>query len=266
MNKRPVAVITGASQGIGAATARAFAKAGYDLTIASIDPIGLNKIAGELKALGSQVLISQGDLADLDYAQSLFEDSRSHWGRIDVLVNNAAWRDIVTMRAISVESWNKTLQVCLTAPAFLSRWCAEIMEAQKHGVILNISSIQSRFVAGVSPAYVAAKGGIDALTYELSTLYGPSGIRVLALNLGAIDTELSKGYGSSEIDQKLRDTVEDMIPLRRYAQPDEIGNCIAMFANPAFSYLTGTTIEIDGGWFHQCSPYSLKHQQFPQQF
>ncbi|WP_437223658.1 SDR family NAD(P)-dependent oxidoreductase [Planctomicrobium sp. SH661] len=266
MSDRPVAIVTGASRGIGAATVKAFAQGGYDCVLVAHDEHQLNQVASDCEANGAATLVCAGDLCDLEFARTTVDRARDRWGCIDVLVNNAAWRDIVTMRQIELSSWEKTLRICLTVPAFLSRWCAESMEPAGRGVILNISSIQSKFVAGISPAYTAAKGGLDALTYELATLYGPSGIRVLGANLGAIDTELSRGYGTSDLDQKIRDHVEGMIPLQRFGQPEEIARTLVMLASDAATYLTGTCIEIDGGWFHQCSPYAIKNLQFPTEF
>jgi NAD(P)-dependent dehydrogenase (short-subunit alcohol dehydrogenase family) len=266
MSDRPVVLITGASRGIGAATARAYAQAGYDCAMLDLEADELFNVAEEAKSCGAEIETFIGDLSDLGFAQNSVNQCLERWGHIDVLVNNAAWRDIVTMRSIELSSWEQTLRVCLTAPAFLAKWCAVAMEKSGRGVILNVSSIQSRFPAGISPAYVAAKGGLDALTYELATLYGPSGIRVLSVNLGAIDTDLSRGYGTDGIDQQLRNYVEDMIPLGRYGQPEEIGQTLLQLAGPGMSYLTGTTIEIDGGWFHQATPYSFKHQLMPSEY
>ncbi len=263
MNRRPVVFITGASRGIGAATATAFARSGYDCALLSNEAAELHDVAVGITSQGAAALELTGDLSDLDFAQSAVKKCFARFGRIDVLVNNAAWRDLVTMRSIELESWEKTLRICLTAPAFLAKWCAAQMEATGGGVILNISSIQSRFPAGISPAYAAAKGGLDALTYELATLYGPSRVRVLSVNPGAIDTSLSRSNTSDDLDRRMRDYVEDMIPLGRFGQPAEIANALVMLASDSASYLTGTCIDIDGGWNHQCSPYSLKRLQFP---
>ncbi|TVQ03656.1 MAG: SDR family oxidoreductase [Planctomycetaceae bacterium] len=265
----PVALITGASQGIGATTARVLAERGYHCALLAPDREGLETTAAAVRQQGREALVCAGDLCDLEYASASVAACLQRFQRIDVLINNAAWRDVVTMRRISLESWEKTLRVCLTAPAFLARHCAEAMETAGGGVILNVSSIQSKFAAGISPAYVAAKGGLDALTYELATLYGPQGIRVLAVNPGAVDTALSHDYVDANGDNlasSLRTEFEDMIPLRRYATSLEIARCIAMLVSPDASYLTGTCIELDGGWFHQASPYRLKRQQFPDDF
>jgi 3-oxoacyl-[acyl-carrier protein] reductase len=121
----------------------------------------------------------------------------------------------------------------------------------------------------MAPAYIAAKGGIDALTYELAALYGPVGIRVVAVNPGAVDTDLGKDYSAADqsgFNQRLRDWSEQMIPLRRWATAEEIGRFIAMIASDDASYVSGTTLNIDGGWSHQFQPYSLKHEQHPDDF
>jgi 3-oxoacyl-[acyl-carrier protein] reductase len=178
------------------------------------------------------------------------------------LVNNAAWREIVSMRSISVESWERTVRVSLTAPAFMSRWAAETMQSQGGGVIINISSMMSSQAAGFSPAYIACKGGLDSLTYELATLYGPAGIRVVAVNPGAIDTDMSRDIGGENTDanDEMRRFSEDMIMLGRWGTPAEIARLIATLASDDCAYVTGTTITADGGWSRQHLPASLRQQ------
>ena len=266
MNNRPVAFITGASRGIGAETAKEFALAGYQTVLLADDAAALDEVGRQCEQQGCLPLLLPGDLSDLQFAEQAVSTAVKSFGRIDVLINNAAWRDLVTMKQISLESWEKTLRICLTAPAFLARWCAARMEPARRGVILNISSIQSRFPAGISPAYVAAKGGLDALTYELATLYGPAGIRVISINPGAIDTALSQNGVAGDFDQRLRAYVENMIPLQRYGTAGEIARFLVLIASDAASYLTGTCLDIDGGWFHQCSPYAFKQEQFPEDY
>jgi 3-oxoacyl-[acyl-carrier protein] reductase len=174
------------------------------------------------------------------------------------------------MRQITLESWEKTLRICLTAPAFLARAAAQNMETRKSGVIINISSLMSRRATGIAPAYVAAKGGVDALTYDLAALYGPAGIRVVAVNPGAVDTAMSNDSSAATdqagFEKRMRDWSEEMIALRRWATPDEIARAIAAIASDDASYLTGTTVTIDGGWSHQFHPYGLKQEQHPDQF
>lgn len=268
MTEKPVAIVTGASRGIGAAAAREFGRRGYCVTLAAQTPEPLNALTDELGAAGIDALPLAGDLAQLSFAETVVEATAKRWGRIDVLVNNAAWRELGTMRTIDPNSWDKTIRICLTAPAFMARWAADHMERRRAGVIVNVSSIMSQQAAGISPAYIACKGGMDALTYELASLYGPSGIRVVAVNPGAVDTAMSRDMSPAESDaeQSVREFSENMIMLRRWAAPEEMARTIAWVASDEASYLTGTTINVDGGWHRQHLPYSLKRGQFPDQF
>ncbi|MEX0611689.1 MAG: SDR family oxidoreductase, partial [Pirellulales bacterium] len=148
-------------------------------------------------------------------------------------------------------------------------WAAESMHQRRRGVIVNVSSIMSRQAAGTCPAYVACKGAMDSLTYELAALYGPVGIRVVAVSPGAIDTELSNDFvddAGQNISAKLRSYSEEMIALGRWGTSDEIARLIAFVASDEASYLTGTTVVADGGWHHQHLPLSLRRLQFKTDF
>lgn len=263
MSEQLVALITGASRGIGAATARQFARAGYRVAMTATTPETLEQTGAAIGIEGSSTHSLAGDLADLDFARRVVDSTLEAFGRIDVLVNNAATRDIVSMRRITPDSWDRTLRVCLTTPAFLAKWVATDMEQRSRGAIINISSVMSQQAAGISPAYVASKGGLDALTYELGSLYGPSGIRVVGLQVGAVDTELSRGLSDAEQGgDDIRAFSEDMIMLRRWAKPEEIAKVILFLAGDDAAYITGTNLAVDGGWLHQHFPLSLKRQNF----
>jgi len=136
-------------------------------------------------------------------------------------------------------------------------------------VIINISSCMSRQAAGFCPAYISAKGALDALTYELASLYGPAGIRVLAINPGAIDTEMSRDVAECEGDEtnaELRQFSEEMIMLRRWGRPEEIAEFILAMTGSAGAYVTGTTLIADGGWHHEHLPHRIKSRLFPDDF
>ena len=266
---QPVAFITGAAAGIGLATGRVLSQRGYAVALLDSDAAALATAAAELQRAGVPTLACHGDVGDLAYAESALRKAADHWGRLDLLVNNAAWRELISMRRITLESWERTLRVCLTAPAFLARTAAEIMEPQGRGVIVNISSIRSFQPDGLAAAYVAAKGGLDALTYDLAALYGRSGIRVFAVNPGAVDTTLSRDYTDAEgrsITDDLRRSSEDDIPLGRWARPEEIAKLVATLSSDDASYLTGTTIVVDGGWSRNGTPHSLKQRIAPDDF
>lgn len=269
MSDRPAAIVTGASRGIGEQTAVELARRGYDVALIARSSDALQNVARRIREAGGEALVCAGDLGDLAFAESAVTDAARKFGRIDLLVNNAAWRDLVTMRTISIESWEKTIRVSLTAPAFLARWAAEHMEKRRRGVIINISSVQSKRVAGFSPAYVACKGAMDSLTYELSVLYAPQGVRVVSVNPGAIDTEMSTDYRTpdgQDMTAKLHEWSDDVIHLRRWARPEEIARTIAWLASDDASYITGTSIVVDGGLSTQLSPYSIKKMSCPSDF
>ncbi len=194
MEKQKVAIITGAARGIGAAAAVELGRRGYRLTL-------IDRLSPDVAAITSQagcdktnVLSLTGDLADLAFAESTVEATWKQWGRIDALVNNASWREVVSIRHITIESWEKTLRLGLTTPAFMARWATRYMEQQKSGVIVNISSVMAEHAGGFSPAYIASKGAINSLTYELASLYGPSGIRMVYIEPGS---PWQNGYAES---------------------------------------------------------------------
>ena len=148
MNKH-VAIVTGASRGIGKAIAILLFEKGYCVTIVSDDESELNEAAKEMPE--DRTLIMPGNLTNLDFAKRVIDETYEKWGMIEVLVNNAAWREIETLRNMTVEHWEKTLQVCLTAPAFLSKWASHYMEKNGNaGVIINVSSVMANRPAGTA--------------------------------------------------------------------------------------------------------------------
>lgn len=268
MSDRHVAMITGASGGIGSSVARELAARGHAVALLGTNKEALTKLAGEIESCQGTAITLAGDLADLNYAESAVRQTIEQLGRVDVLVNNAAWREVLTMREITLDSWERTLRVCLTTPAFLARWCAEDMERRGHGVIVNVTSIMSQQSVGYCPAYIACKGGLDALTHELAALYGPRGIRVVAVAPGAIDTQLSRDLAPDEsvAEKSLREYSESMIMLGRWGTPDETAKAIVWVASDEASYITGTTIVVDGGWTRHHLPTTLAAQLKPAQF
>ncbi len=192
MSAPPVVIITGAAGGIGRAITYRFVKAGYIPVLTDKDNDGLATLAEELAGKKNAHLAIPGNLEEAAFLQHLVNTVQTTFHRIDVLVNNAAWRNRETLRTLSLADWEKTIRVCLTAPAFLMKYVAGVMENKGiPGAMVNISSIQSFFAGGTSPAYTACKSALESLTYEAAVLYGPSGIRVNAVIPGAVHTALS---------------------------------------------------------------------------
>ncbi len=270
MTTRPVAFITGAARGIGAASAIAFAANGYDVALLDRESAELDTVAGRVREHGGETLVHVVDLYDLELAKSAVDRTVSYWNRLDVLVNNAAWRTLQTLRTMDTATWERTLRICLTAPAFLAKWAAHAMEKRgEGGVILNVSSMMSQQAAGTSPAYVASKGALDALTFELAALYGRAGIRVVAVNPGWIDTGMSGDYRAPDaesLSEKVYAAAQDAVPLGRPGSPEEIAEALVWLAGPGASYITGTRLLVDGGWSHHHLGYGLKKIQFPEEF
>lgn len=261
------AVITGAAGGIGFATALRFAAAGFSLSLVDLDKDVLQKVKEKLTGSGAaDCLICAGDLSDKEFILSIIPAAFDAFGRIDVLVNNAAWRTVETMRVVSFENWEKTLRVCLTAPAFLAKAAAEVMEKQAEGgVIINISSVMSDRPAGYAPAYVSAKGALDSLTCELAVTYGRTGIRVVGVSPGFIDTAISNDYNPTTGDV-LRQSVIDATALGRAGEADEVAAAISWLCSKEASFVTGTTLHIDGGFRNNFNNYPIKKGLFPDQF
>jgi len=271
MKDKKVVIITGAAGGIGIATAKKFAEHNFRILLADMDLKGLNKLVALLeKKYKAECLICQGNLEDIDYVKNIIEEAIGKWNRIDVLINNAAWRTIETMRTISLKNWEKTLRINLTAPAFLAKYAAITMEEKKMaGVIINISSIMSQRAAGYSPAYITCKGGIESLTYELAVLYGPKGIRVIAVNPGNIETNISADYrdeNGNNISDILKNHMSENTPLQRSGYAEEIANVSYWLSTKEASFITGTRIQVDGGFLHNFNSYKLKNLQFPKEF
>jgi NAD(P)-dependent dehydrogenase (short-subunit alcohol dehydrogenase family) len=266
-----VAIITGASKGIGRQTAIAFAEAGYDTVVVATNQKALLELKEEIKILyQKECLVCCGDLSDMNFVDSIPESALEKFGRIDVLVNNAAWRTIQSMRSIDLATWEKTFKICITAPAFLAKLCAAAMEvANIHGVIINTSSVMSQKPGGNSPAYIACKGALESLTKELAVTYGRSGIRVICLKPGFIDTEMSNDYTSyngDNISKKMGKELLENTPLDRPGTADDIARAMVWMASPGASYITGCELIIDGGLSHNFNSYPIKKLQFPKEY
>ena len=271
MTNRKVAIITGASRGIGEATAIKFAEPGYNVVLVGRNKADLDRVSSIIRDKWSvETLVCAGDISEKQFLENLIQSTLEKWGRIDVVVNNAAWRTIETMRTVSWETWNKTINICLTAPAFLAKAAAEVMEKlNTGGVIINVSSIMSQRAGGNSPAYVSCKGALDSLTKELAITYGRSGIRVIGVNPGNIETDMSRDYKNTEgsdLSDQLVAYMVNATPLGRGGSPSEIAEAIYWLSSEAASFITGTTLTVDGGFMSNLNDYSIKKMQFPTEF
>lgn len=264
-------LITGAAKGIGKETALLFALEGCNLVLVDKDDEALACTVALIEAeYPASVIGFPGDLSEENFLRFIVEETVNRYEGIQVLVNNAAWRTLGSMRTIDLDTWERTLRICLTAPAFLAKYAAEKMEmAQAGGVIVNVSSMMSDRPAGNSPAYIAAKGGIESLTRELAVTYGRNGIRVVCVRPGYIDTALSKDYKNNageDVNEMLASYLTNATPLQSPAPPASVAEAIYWLSSEQAGFITGCSLTIDGGFSHNMNSYQMKKRQFPNEY
>ena len=239
------AIITGASRGIGRATALKFAHKGYNLIINSIRG-GENLKTTEQLCLSSnpsvQALSLTGDVSNPDFAKGLVSAAFEHFGRIDVLVNNAGISFIGLIQDTDDAIWQKVINTNLSSVHYLTRAVIPHMIDKKEGHIINVSSVWGNVGASCEVAYSASKGGVNSYTKAAAKELAPSGISVNAIACGCIDTDMNKCFSREDLE-----SLEQEIPFGRMGTPSEVADTILMLSeSPA--YLTGQIITLDGGW------------------
>lgn len=237
----PTALITGASRGIGRATAEAFAKEGYELHLTCQNSrdalLDYKKILEETYHIPCHTFF--GDMGDYDTVASLF----SEIDHLDVLVNNAGISHTGLLTDMTPAQWDRLLHTNLTACFNTCKHAVPLMLHKKKGRIINVSSIWGAQGASMEVAYSASKGGINAFTKALAKELAPSNIQVNAAAFGAIDTDMMREY--SEEDLAL---IREEIPADRLGSPEEAARLILGIAKSP-EYLTGQIITMDGAWF-----------------
>lgn len=239
------AIVTGASRGIGRAIAERFADEGATLVLTATSSAGLDEVVGACRERGARVEGVVGDLADPALPARLVEVAIETSGSLDVLVSNAFWDETRPVTEASLEGWDRTLRVTLTAPMLLAQAALPGMVASGSGSIVLIGSM--RGVAGGHgyAAYESAKAGLLGLTRSIAVDYGRHGVRCncvcpgLVLSQRAIDW-----YAAEDWRQQAMDTV---VPLGRPGLPSEVANVVAFIASDEASFVNGATLWVDGG-------------------
>jgi NAD(P)-dependent dehydrogenase (short-subunit alcohol dehydrogenase family) len=239
------AVVTGASQGIGAAVAVALARAGanvaFDYKSATAEA---ERTAAAVREAGSEAIVLQGDTGDPAHVEDLAQRAVESWGGIDVWINNAARLLVKPFLELTDDDWHGLLAANLHGYYYGCRAAARRMVAQGGGGrIVNVTSIVDIQPIAELSAYVTAKGGILGLTKTLAVELGPHGITVNALSPGATDTPLNQVAYTPEV----RRNYEHRIPLGRIASADEIADPIVFLASDESRYVTGHELVVDGG-------------------
>jgi NAD(P)-dependent dehydrogenase (short-subunit alcohol dehydrogenase family) len=240
-----VALVTGAGTGIGRGVALVLAEHGAGIVLAGRRPEPLEDTARDIEALGRRALVVPTDVTELDQCERLVDRAVNEFGRLDILVNNAGGSTTKPIAAWSPEEWHQVVDLNLGSVWFLSRLAAEPMLAQGKGAIVNISSGSSLFAFPIGAPYGASKAAVNNLTASMAAAWTPRGVRVNALAVGAVRTQMllddGKKYGLDEAALGAGNS------MGRLGEPDEIGYAVLYFASDASSYCSGQTLWINGG-------------------
>jgi gluconate 5-dehydrogenase len=242
------ALVTGASSGLGVEFAETLAAVGADVALVARREERLREVAAGLERLGVRTAVVPADLSAPEAAAEVFTRAEAALGPIDILVNNAGMHDPARAEKISVEHWERLLEINLSAVFRMAQEFARRAFARgAGGRIVNLGSIFGA-VASSTPgfaSYGAAKGGVAMLTRQLAVEWGKRGITVNTLSPGFFPTELNaEDFERPEI----RERVESFIPLGRLGGPGELRAALLFLVSPAAAYVTGTTVFVDGGY------------------
>jgi NAD(P)-dependent dehydrogenase (short-subunit alcohol dehydrogenase family) len=239
-----VAMVTGASRGLGQYLGRALARAGGDLIITSRRLADLRPFQSEIEELGRQAFPLELDVRDRESIGSLASRVAQHTTHVDILVNNAGCNVRKPALDVTWEDWDTVLETNLRGSFFVAQAMARGMVKRHYGRIINIGSVTSVFgYAGIGP-YCASRGGIKQLTMSLADEWGASGVTVNCLAPGWFRTQQNSVLYENE---RWVEYIRDRIPLKRPGLPQDLDGAIVFLASDASAYITGQTLLVDGG-------------------
>lgn len=243
-----IAIVTGASSGIGAASAKALAKQGAKITLAARREEKLAQIAKEIIEAGGEALTVKTDVSQKNQVEEMVAQTMAKWGRVDILLNNAGIAHFAPFLEMTEQQWDETLHINLKGQFFVAQAAAREMVKNKNGRIINIASVASGQIGVGIPNiahYCASKGGIAAMTEALATELTPQGINVNAIAPGLISTEMT---AQIESDPKSLQGMLSRVPKGRVGKVEEIANVVVFLASKEADYVVGALWVVDGGW------------------
>ncbi len=240
MTDKPLALVTGAAQGIGLACAQALIEDGYNVILSDVNAQGVAESADKL---GATAIVC--DMGDLDQIKAMFAQIAADYGPISALVNNAGVAMPGDFLSYDIETFQKVIDINLRGVFVATQMAARVMVENKiAGAIVNMSSINAQVAIPAIPAYCASKGGVMQLTKVAALALAKDNIRVNAVGPGSIDTEMMAGVNANPEAFKM---AMSRTPLGRAGDAREIGDVVAFLCSKKSSYITGETIYVDGG-------------------
>jgi len=240
--KGKVAIVTGSTSGMGRATAELFAREGAKVVVTGRNEERAKEVVDKIKAEGNEAIYVIADMTKLEDVKKIFHKTMETYGTVDILFNNAGMLSITPLLDLSLEEWENTFRVNVTAPLLLAQLCAPVMKEKGKGVIINTSSVAGAHAHHGFAAYVSSKHAIAGLTKSMAWELGPE-IRCNAILPGAIMTAMVESVGGEAAVQHLKEGS----PLKKVGRPEEIATAALFLATDDSSFVTGQLIRVDGG-------------------
>ncbi|MFF2289053.1 3-oxoacyl-[acyl-carrier-protein] reductase [Peribacillus butanolivorans] len=240
--KEKVAIITGASGAIGEATAKKFAMEGAKLVLVDLNIEDIQQTAATIQEIGGETIGIPVDVTNREKVEQLMNKTMDHYGRVDIVINNAGITQDAQLVNMTEEQWNSVIDVNLKGVFNIAQAAAKVMKEQKSGVIINASSVVGTYGNFGQSNYAASKWGVNGLTKTWAKELGKYGIRVNAIAPGFISTPMVE-----KMPEKVLEMMKKKSPLNKMGNTEDIANGYAFLASDEAQFITGTILSIDGG-------------------